>query len=108
MAIERFLGKTMPRVILPDFDYKRRIDDKARAAGIEGSSRPRSSREGGSRDGGSRSASRDHGSRDQGRSRPARTGGDSSGRPQTGGGDDSTFGRRPSRGSTDRRSRRKM
>ena len=66
--IERFLGKSIPRVMLPDFDYKRRVDDKARAAGIEGSSRQSRGR-----DEGSRGSHADRGSRDSGRSRPARS-----------------------------------
>lgn len=102
VAIERFLGKTMPRVMLPDFDYKRRVDDKARAAGIEGSSRQSRSR-----DDGGRASHSDRGSRDSSRGRPTRSSGDS-GSSSQGGGESSTFGRRPARASSDRRSRRKM
>jgi ATP-dependent RNA helicase RhlE len=32
-AIERFLGRAIPRVILPDFDYKRRPSSESRPAG---------------------------------------------------------------------------
>src|SRR5207247_1192346 len=31
-AIERFLGRSIPRVLIPDFDYKRPFDGAARSA----------------------------------------------------------------------------
>jgi len=37
VAIEKFLGTTIPRVLLPDFDYKRRAETLARDAGERGS-----------------------------------------------------------------------
>ena len=47
-AIERFLGRAVPRVILPDFDYKRRPSDAPRPSGNHGGGpRPRSGQAGG-------------------------------------------------------------
>ncbi len=101
--IERFLAKSIPRVMLPDFDYKRRVDDKARAAGVEGSARQSRGR-----DEGSRGSHSDRGARDSSRGRPARSSGDSGPRQSSREGGGSTFGRRPARGANDRRSRPKM
>jgi len=49
-AIERFLGRAVPRVVLPDFDYKRRPTDhrpsEPRAGGNHGGGRPRGGAQG--------------------------------------------------------------
>jgi ATP-dependent RNA helicase RhlE len=92
-AIERFLGRTVPRVLLPDFDYKmrpREIADSVRSPGGQGG------RHGGGhaagRPGGSgrgSGAGRAHGGSNSGGSRPSRPM-THSGQPSGGG-----YGRRP-------------
>jgi ATP-dependent RNA helicase RhlE len=51
-AIERFLGRTIPRVMLPDFDYKMRPKDPATGGGPTDHGRKRASGSHGNRGGG--------------------------------------------------------
>jgi hypothetical protein len=87
-AIERFLGQSIPRVEIPDFDYHRRPEDVARSTGGHGDGRRGS-----------------HGARD-GRGSERRT----SAEPQAPRGalapETPTHGRRPVRNAPDRRRRR--
>ena len=104
MAIERFLGRTIPRVMLPDFDYKMRPKEIAKivsspdfGGGSGGARRgggPRGAHRGKPAQGGGGSARNPHGSK------PAHAGGSHRGgssgaptRPATAGSD--AFGRRP-------------
>jgi len=103
-AIERFLGRSIPRVVIPDFDYKRQSDGASRPAPRPGERGGAESRDRGGRGGRGRPA---------GRSAPARsgTGSDgSSGAQRTGAAtaDDQAHGRRPKRNAPDRRGRRRM
>ena len=102
-AIEKFLGKAIPRVTLPDFDYKKSVSATATLAGRRGS-------EGGGHD----SHERGRGRREHGEARGAtRAGGHSgqsaSGTARSGGqaGGEPSHGRRPQRDAAGRR-RRKM
>jgi ATP-dependent RNA helicase RhlE len=123
-AIERFLGRAVPRVILPDFDYKRRSASSSPSsysapAMNHGSGRPGGS--GGGRPGG-RSGGGSHGGRGGGGGRSgggpprgqARAYGSSSGSgssPRQGGetGGEQQHGRRPKKShGMDRRGRRRI
>ena len=84
-AIERFLGRSIPRVVIPDFDYKRHSD---------GSARP--TPQGGRRRDGSTSGRTDRGERAAQRP-PA---------PRPAPSPEDSHGRRPKRGAPDRRRRR--
>ena len=97
VAIERFLGRAIPRVLIPDFDYKRQTDGFARGspqAGGREDGRRGAGRRGGGPNGASRRGSGSHGG---GEARPhgARRGPD-----------EPEHGRRPKRNSPDRRRRR--
>ena len=87
-AIERFLGRSIPRVLIPDFDYKRRSDGVSRVASHGGRPAPH----GGGRPG--------NGPRRRESAPRARVESPSSSEP--------SHGRRPKRNATDRRSRRRM
>jgi ATP-dependent RNA helicase RhlE len=111
-AIERFLGRAIPRVTLPDFDYKARPTDDRRHAGEDtsdssgrrGYARGRSDapRQGGG--GGSRpGASRSGGSRRPGSSQGSRPSG--SGSQRNGGSSKNGGARRGSTGDASRRER---
>jgi ATP-dependent RNA helicase RhlE len=102
-AIEKFLGKAIPRVTLPDFDYKKSISATATHAGRRGS-------EGGGHD----SHERGRGRREHGESRGAAHAGGHSGQSASGSargggqaGAEPSHGRRPQRDASGRR-RRKM
>jgi ATP-dependent RNA helicase RhlE len=83
-AIERFLGRTVPRVLLPDFDYKMRPREIADSVSSSGGRPGRHGRFGGG--GGGQSG------------RPAANGrGSGGGRGHQGGGGSSSGGSRPSR-----------
>jgi len=84
-AIERFLGRSIPRVVIPDFDYKRHSDGSARPAP-----------QGGRRRDGSASGRTDRGERAAQR-QPA---------PHPAPSPEDAHGRRPKRGAPDRRRRR--
>ena len=94
VAIERFLGRTIPRVLLPDFNYKMKPKEIAHSVGYDDRQGLRRSggQHGGPRQGG--------GSHHGGGSRPATSGQHSHrtghGQPSQGGGNSSSdFGRRP-------------
>src|SRR6185436_2065784 len=53
-AIERFLGRAVPRVILPDFDYKRRTSSEPRPSSNHGGGGRQSRSSGGFQGGGGR------------------------------------------------------
>jgi ATP-dependent RNA helicase RhlE len=108
-AIERFLGRSVPRVILPDFDYKKRGEPKRpgewrerRDAGREGRGRDRMP--------GSIVSRREFGHR--GNAHAARPGGPDGSAEHRSSGEGAAppvfHGRRPLRNSQDRRSRKRM
>ena len=110
VAIERFLGRSIPRVVLPDFDYKKRGEPREKDAPRERGGRD-GRREGGrERSRGSSGPTRVYGpgaggATGQGRPAPHalhRGENHPSVEPEV------THGRRPSRKSTDRRSRKRM
>jgi ATP-dependent RNA helicase RhlE len=84
-AIERFLGRSIPRVVIPDFDYKRQSDGAGRGAAPGGRRHDGPSRRDGPR--------RERGGSASTGPRPAAPQG-----PE--------HGRRPRRGAPDRRRRR--
>jgi len=86
-AIERFLGRSIPRVMIPDFDYKKHADASSRSAPHGG--RGRDGGGGGRREGGR-----------GGRGEPRAT------VPRPAGPAEPDHGRRPKRNSPDRRRRR--
>jgi ATP-dependent RNA helicase RhlE len=109
-AIERFLGRSILRVVVPDFDYKRHGDSSrtSRRADHETDARSRDGGRGGRR-GRSRglpgsTTTRGHGegkgSRPAGQSRTEAT------RPAAGAHEETAHGRRPQRNAPDRRRRR--
>ena len=113
-AIERFLGRAVPRVILPDFDYKKRTASEPRASSNHGGGGGRPSRSGGFHGGGGRprSNSRSSGSSpsnssmrsSQGSARPVGQSRPASSEQQT-----QHHGRRPRKShGMDRRGRRRI
>jgi ATP-dependent RNA helicase RhlE len=105
IAIERFLGRSIPRVTLPDFDYHRRAEPGQGRGGDRGGRGDRGRDRG--RDGG-RDRGRDGGGRDGGWSHPTSQESDS---PYAGGSGSPgqaapSHGRRPVRNAPDRRRRR--
>jgi ATP-dependent RNA helicase RhlE len=109
-AIERFLGRTVPRVILPDFDYKKRAEKSVHGrerAGSDGGERQRR--------GPRRRSSQGTGAWGRGeRERPSQTGRAAWGPDVPGTGsqgvkpDPGAHGRRPQRNPTGRRDRKRM
>ncbi|MGH7680739.1 MAG: DEAD/DEAH box helicase [Candidatus Eiseniibacteriota bacterium] len=100
VAIERFLGRTIPRVLLPDFNYKMKPKEIAHSVGYEDRDRDRD-RGRGRRSGASQGGSPRHGGGSHhGGPRPATSGhqGHRSSGGQGGGGgssQDAGFGRKP-------------
>jgi ATP-dependent RNA helicase RhlE len=88
-AIERFLGRSIPRVLIPDFDYKRRSDGAGKSPPHGGRGAPHGSRR--------EESGRGRGERSRSEPRPAA--------PQRGP-DEPSHGRRPKRNAPDRRRRR--
>ncbi len=109
LAIERFLGRTIPRVMLPDFDYKMKPKDIAQSLTSREGATGRGGRRGGPSSGGGRGGARDgarggsrggpSGGRSQGGSKPSHGGSHrpsgSTGTRSASGGDSQAFGRRP-------------
>jgi len=109
IAIERFLGRSIPRVSLPDFDYHRRPDHGGERSGRGRGGRGRDGRDGRGRDG----RGREGGSGGDGWTRPVSgesgspyEGERGSGGSGFGGGQAPSHGRRPVRNAPDRRRRR--
>jgi ATP-dependent RNA helicase RhlE len=88
-AIERFLGRSIPRVLIPDFDYKRHSDGQGRAGPGRHREEPRGERPRGERPRGERPR------RDAGERRPAA--------PRPAGPAEPAHGRRPKRNAPSRR-----
>jgi len=115
-AIERFLGRAIPRVILPDFDYKRRPSEASRpAGGPSRGGRPGGSgggrHSGGGGGGGSHPRGRGFGpSRGQGSAPHSGSGSQgASPRPSANSGGEPHHGRRPKKShGMDRRGRRRI
>jgi len=103
-AIERFLGRAVPRVILPDFDYKRRPAEKRPGTNHGGG------RHGGSGHGGGRSRSGGRpSSRPAGSHRPASPRPSGPVQGSSGPGGEVQHGRRPKKShGLDRRGRRRI
>jgi ATP-dependent RNA helicase RhlE len=122
-AIERFLGRSIPRVLIPDFDYKRHSDGSAKSGGHGGGRGDHAPRERGGRPRGGEGRGRSAitGRREWGAgsttggngaaSRPGAGAGQGAHGPAPGahrGETETEHGRRPKRNAPDRRGRKRM